>query len=48
MNNAGLTTKIEEGDRGQFELFKKYDNFKSKDYAQLYKHCLKNNISVIH
>ena len=30
MNNAGLTTTFEEGDRGQFELFKKLEVQKTK------------------
>jgi len=33
--------------KSQFELFKKYDNFNPKDYAELYKHCLKNNIDFL-
>ena len=27
MNNAGLTTTYEEGERGQFELFRKVENY---------------------
>ena len=27
MNNAGLATTIEEGETGQFELFKKVENY---------------------
>ena len=27
MNNAGLTTTYEEGEKGQFELFRKVENY---------------------
>ena len=27
MNEAGLTTDIQEGERGQFELFRKVENY---------------------